>query len=178
MKTELNDILIYYYTSKTLERVFTKIKSSDRDDLKSYILDIIIDNVEKMTLAYDGGYFDKYIHSIINNQYNSITSPFRRKFLYGGDKPTLELLINDNSVYNQDNLIEEEGNDFDAELEIIKIKSILSNTHWSKATLFKMYYFDKLTYREISEKTGIYYLKIRQSVMTTLEEVKVKLNNL
>lgn len=166
--------------------MFSKVHSIHRKDLKSFIMDILLNKPDKFIEQYDLGRFDFIIWGVIRNQYYSKTSPFRRKFLYSGNKPTLQLDNNNNGTFAFDTVdknrkiffSDEEEDEFDAELEIIKIKSILSNIHWSKATLFKMYYFDKLTYREISEKTGIYYLKIRQSVMTTLEEVKVKLNNL
>ena len=159
IKRMLNEALIYFYESETVRNMFLKIKSHHREDFKSFIMDNLLDKPEKLVKAYNEGFIDYYIWRIISNQYYSTSSPWYRKFTIKDnimvdipeDEP--EVSIDEESVLNQ-------------------IKNILNRTHWYNRVLFEMYYFEKLTYQKIQEKTGINYISVRRTVMKTLEDIK------
>jgi DNA-directed RNA polymerase specialized sigma24 family protein len=158
----LNNALIYFYESETIKNMFLKIKSHHREDFKSFIMDNLLDKPDKLIKAYEEGWFDFYIWRIIANQYYSTTSPWYRKYLIKENvmidvaEGEPEVSIDEESVLNQ-------------------IKSILNRQHWYNRTLFEMYYFEKLTYKKIEEKTGINYISVRRTVMKTLENVKTQI---
>jgi DNA-directed RNA polymerase specialized sigma24 family protein len=144
--------------------MFLKIKSKDRSEFKSFILDILLDNDEKLIKAYEGGWIDFFIWRIIANQYFSTTSPWYRKHL-----------IKDYTMIDIPEIIEEDDS-IQEDVIIQKVKDILRRTHWFNRKLFEMYYFDKMTYQEIQIKTGIGYTAVRRAVTKTLEDVKKQLN--
>ena len=160
----INQALIYFHDSDTIKNMFLKIKSKDRDEFKSFILDILIDNCDKLILAYQEGWIDYYIWRIISNQYYSNTSPWYRKHI-----------IKDYYETDIPDIIDEEVNDVDLEKIIIEVKTIIRKMHWYDRTLFEMYYFDKMTYKKIESETGINYIAVRRSVMKTLQNVKKQL---
>ena len=163
MTNPLNEALIYFSESETIFNMFMKIKSHHRDDFKSFILDNILDKPEKLVKSYQEGYIDYYIWRIISNQYYSTTSPWYRKHLIKDNvmvdipEDEVEVSIDEEDIVNQ-------------------VKNILTRIHWYDRTLFQLYYFDKMTYQKIQEKTGINYISVRRSVMKTLENVKKQLN--
>ena len=159
----LNDALIYFYESETIRNMFLKIKSHHREDFNSFIMDILIDNPDKLIKAYEEGWIDFYIWRIIANQYYSTTSPWYRKYLIKENimidvpEEDIETSVDEESVLNQ-------------------VKEALKRTHWYNRTLFEMYYFEKLTYQKIQEKTGINYISVRRTVIKTLEDIKKQIN--
>jgi DNA-directed RNA polymerase specialized sigma24 family protein len=139
--------------------MFLKIKSHHREDFKSFIMDNLLDKPEKLVKAYNEGFIDYYIWRIISNQYYSTSSPWYRKFT-----------IKDNIMVD---IPEDEPEvSIDEESVLKQIKNILNRTHWYNRVLFEMYYFEKLTYQKIQEKTGINYISVRRTVMKTLEDIK------
>jgi len=158
----LNDALKYFYESETVTNIFLKVKSHHREDFKSFIMDILIDNPDKLVKSYEEGWIDFYIWRIVANQYYSNTSPWYRKYLIKEnvmvditeDEP--EISIDEESVLNQ-------------------VKDILNRVHWYDRTLFQMYYFEKMTYQKIQENTGINYISVRRTVMKTLEKIKTQI---
>ena len=157
----INQALLYFNNSDTVKNMFLKVKSKDRDEFKSFILDILIDNCDKLTLAYKEGWIDYYIWRIISNQYYSNTSPWYRKHV-----------VKDYFQTDIPDMIDEEENEIDTEKVIEKIKEILKRKHWYDATLFNLYYFENMTYKQIEEATKINYIAVRRSVMKTLDDVK------
>jgi len=163
LKNHINDSLIYFYESETVRNIFLKVKSHHREDFKSFILDNLLDKPDKLIKSYEEGWIDFYIWRIVANQYYSTSSPWYRKYLIKEnvmiDKPEdePEVSIDEEEVLNQ-------------------VKTILNTLHWYDRTLFEMYYFDKLTYQKIQEKTGINYISVRRTVMKTLEKIKIQIS--
>lgn len=56
-----------------------------------------------------------------------------------------------------------------------KLESELRNLHWYSKILFEMYYNDKLTLKQISEKTGINLKSVHYSIKQTRLKLKKKL---
>ena len=163
MKNALNDSLIYFHESETIRNMFMKIKPNHRDDFKSFIMDNLIDKPDKLIKAYEEGWLDFYIWRIVANQYYSTTSPWYRKHL-----------IKENVMID---IPEDEPEvSIDTENVVNQVKTILNTLHWYDRTLFEMYYFDKLTYQKIQEKTGINYISVRRTVMKTLENIKKQIS--
>jgi len=162
LKNALNDSLIYFHESETIRNMFMKIKPNHRDDFKSFIMDNLIDKPDKLIKAYEEGWLDFYIWRIVANQYYSTTSPWYRKHL-----------IKENVMID---IPEDEPEvSIDTENVVNQVKTILNTLHWYDRTLFEMYYFDKLTYQKIQEKTGINYISVRRTVMKTLEKIKTQI---
>ena len=110
----INQALLYFNNSDTVKNMFLKIKSKDRSEFKSFILDILLDNCDKLILAYREGWIDYYIWRIISNQYYSNTSPWYRKHV-----------IKDYYETDIPDIIDEEEDEIDTEKVIEKIKEIL-----------------------------------------------------
>jgi len=149
--------------------MFSKVHSIHRKDLKSFIMDILLNKPDKFIEQYDLGRFDFIIWGVIRNQYYSKTSPFRKKFLTndGPDIDRLEIIDDE----PEDEFIDEEA------LIVLRIKQLLLRQHWFNVTMFNKYYFDKMTYKEIQKDTGVHHLRVRRVVIETLEHIKKELKD-
>ena len=76
---ERNEAIIYVHNSQTIKNMFLKVKPCDRDELRSYLYEILLEKPDRLVKAYSEGWLDFLIWRIIDNQYNSTTSPFKRK---------------------------------------------------------------------------------------------------
>ena len=159
----LNEALTYYHNSGTIRNMFLKVKADDRDELKSYIMEIIINQEIKSVKAYKEGWLDYFVWRLIQNQYFSNTSPFRRKILWRSYK-TSELDFDIEDCKTEEVVSNERF--------FIQIESILNRQHWYLSSLFKMHFYKGLSYKEISEQTGINYQTIRRDILKTLENIK------
>lgn len=153
-----DEAIIYVHNSQTVKNMFLKVKSEDRDDLRSYLYEILLEKSDKLVKAYQEGWLDFLIWRIIDNQYNSNTSPYRRKIKsYGLSE--LNFDIPDSPA--EDN-----------EPQLTKIEKLITKQHWFDYTLFKMYFYENLTYKQIEQATNINYLTVRRSVMKVLDNIK------
>jgi RNA polymerase sigma factor (sigma-70 family) len=162
----LNEALTYYHNSGPIKNMFLKVKADDRDELKSYIMEILIDQEIKLIKAYKEGWLDYFVWRLIENQYFSNTSPFRRKILWRSYKTSeLDFDIEDHKI--EDHLSNERF--------FIQIEGILNGQHWYLSSLFKMHFYKGLSYKEIAEQTGINYQTIRRDILKTLDIIKNKI---
>jgi len=160
----LNEALTYYHNSVTIQNMFLKVKADDRDELKSYIMEILIDQEIKSVKAFKEGWLDYFVWRLIENQYFSNTSPYRRKIV---SYKTSELDFDIEDCGIEDNVSNERF--------FIQIEGILNGQHWYLSSLFKMHFYKGLSYKEISEQTGINYQTIRRDILKTLDIIKNKI---
>jgi len=165
-------ILQYVHDSYTINSAFERfIKNSDRAEFKQHIyLELLSLKGDKLQRAYKEGWLDLLVYRMMKNQYLSNNSPWAKKVR--GNNNWDEI----NDDYHQ---VE------DSEVCPVKLKyeisKILDSRTWSKnnflkrqyhTVLFRMYFWDKKTYKEIEELTGIKSTTVRASVQDTVEYIK------
>lgn len=165
-------ILQYVHDSYTINSAFDRfIKDSDRSEFKQHIyLELLTLKGDKLSRAYKEGWLDLLVYRMMKNQYLSNNSPWAKKVR--GNNNWDEI----NDDYHQ---VE------DSEVCPVKLKyeisKILDSRSWPKnnflkrqyhSVLFKMYFWDKKTYKEIEQLTGIKSTTVRASVQDTVEYIK------
>ena len=166
-------ILQYVHDSYTINSAFDRfIKDSDRSEFKQHIyLQLLTLKGDKLSRAYKEGWLDLLVYRMMKNQYLSNNSPWAKKVRR--DNNCVE--INDDHVYNN-----EESEVCPVKLKY-EISKILDSRSWPKnnflkrqyhSVLFKMYFWDKKTYKEIEQLTGIKSTTVRASVQDTVEYIK------
>lgn len=169
-------IMEYVYHSHTINSAFTRfIKSEEIHEFKQHIyLELLQMKGGKLQRAYEGGYIDFLVYRIMKNQYKSDTSPWASKVR----EETNE------SIDNLSNLEYEEYQPSE-QININRLKSdietLLESRNWDKNNfllkqyhnqLFRMYYFDNLSYQKIEKLTGVNYQSVRISVLQTFDYIK------
>ena len=155
---------------------FNKVQEEYRDDFRQHIWLIITEMMadeeksEKIEKLWKADNLGKFIVGIITNQLKSNTSSFTK------------LYKDSNIIYTTiPELKEEEVEQQNARLVILKMLNILNNIHFVDAVLFKLYYgIDPITneitqpktYGEIQNLIGINYQTVRNSVLKTKKTIK------
>jgi len=122
-----------------------------KNELISEIAISFLSNETKVNQALEQGYFNYYFINVVKNQVHSKTSSFhknvRKSNVYA--IPVDEIDI----VDEQDDLEYKELNERQNDI----LNDILSSTKttWFDAQIFRMYYEEGMTYREIEERTQI-----------------------
>lgn len=170
-------IMEYVYNSKSINLAFDRfIKDEDRDEFKQHIyLELLTKKGDKLIRSYQGGWIDLLVYKMMKNQYLSKSSPWAQKVKSNESNTSIDLV----NIPIED----------DSEISTTKLKSevlrLLDSRIWKKHhflkkqyhnTLFTMYFFEKKTYREISELTRIKSTTIRASVQETLQFLRDNLD--
>ena len=165
-------ILQYVHDSYTINSAFDRfIKDSDIDEFKQHIyLELLTLKGDKLSRAYREGWLDLLVYRMMKNQYLSNNSPWAKKV---------------RGYSNWDEINDDYYQVEDSEVCPVKLKyeisKILDSRTWSKnnflkrqyhTVLFKMYFWDKKTYKEIEELTGIKSTTVRASVQDTLSYIR------
>lgn len=130
-----NEIVEYVAKNPELNKMINSICSDTRfkDDLKQEFLLILLEEEDKRLIKiYNEGKIWNWCYVILNNQWNSKTSPFYKKY-------------RENKMvdYNTDWIIDEEVDTFDIKIAE-RVEEILKGIHWYDAHLFKLYYFETI----------------------------------
>lgn len=168
-----NKVVEDLFSSKKFNNLLTKVVNKQfRDDIKQeYALHLLeksekdLKKIESYILYYTYGYF--------KNQTHSNTSPFYTKFR----DFTAELEFEPVDDINDDR--EDFLKKWMQDLE--KIDTLLNREHWLDSYLFKLYYFENNSYRQIEKlhkikykgvEKHIPYTTIRDRVVAVLKRIK------
>jgi len=196
----MNELLLYVYNSKKINEALNKMcKKYNIDDLRSHLLIELSKKEEKKVielLSMNRKELDYYCIRILLNQLKSNTSSFHKLYsvvyVSGNNKKhnfsLLDLDVITDLMDDNDNITDELKNEIlnieDEKIEdnslyykrkVEKIKNILLHIKPIDALLFNFYYFDGMSYADISRMSGVNWQSIRYSVVKTLEVVKNKL---
>lgn len=179
-----NQILEYVYNSFSINEAFNRfIEPKDRQEFKHYVMDILTKKDEKYLLKYySQGKIDYLVYSIMRNQYLYKSSPWNIKV------PIKEFMLEDTIGTNRLDF-EYQEDDLTIKIEIEKmseeISRILDDRMYQEKIdykfflkkqyheyLFKMHFYEGLSYNKIQELTGIKYATIRNSILETLDYIK------
>ena len=195
-------IIDYVINDKKINDMISKLVSHYYlDDFKSHFyLQLLEMDIKKLKKAYIKKYINLLCYRVIRNQYLSKSSSFWK--IYRNNGFYKEVRVEDNDLTylslesNNDSVVgiieEQELNNIEKidllinelnlnkESEVIEdiirqINEWLNHRHYYHSELFKMYYFEGMTYKAIEEKTGIYYQTVSYSVKKTLVWIKDKI---
>ncbi len=166
-----NEILTNLYKNKNLDSLIKRICDISylRDDLKGELLLHLAELQEEKIMQMDAdNKLLNYCSVYIKRQIHSSSSPFFYKY-----RKLLD--INEYKIRYRS---QKEEKDLTVFNTLEKIDSFLRTQHWYKSYLFKLYYYQNKSYREIETKhqmgdKKICYNSIRNNVM----EVKNDLEN-
>ena len=139
-----------------------------KPELISEIAISFLSNQEKVEKALKGGYFNYYFINVVKNQVHSKTSPFHKNCRKSNAYaiPVDEIDIED----EQDDLEYKELNEVQNDI----LNEILEDitTTWFDSEIFRMYFEEGMTYREIEAKTQIDHCL----AFTVIKKLKAKIN--
>ena len=161
-----NRIILDIYNSNVIQNYCRTLSPNDFEELKS---ELII-QLYKMS-------DDKLINHFQNNCLTYICFTIIKRIKYGtiSDTGIFHKRIDDFSLHNEgfeDKIVDEDEN---YEQIYIDLESEIKNLHWYQGTLFRLYYVDELTLKQISEQTGINIKSVHYSIKTTRNLLKKKL---
>lgn len=121
-----------------------------------------------------------YCFRVIKNQVGK-SSSFYKEFRNGGfpasksikDFSDGGLPVSNFTKYFKDDSEIEDKIELEKKMDIIN--NYLSSIHWYHSSLFKLYYFEGMTVRDL-RKSGIQYLSLRRSLDQSLLELKKEFN--
>lgn len=155
------------------------------DELYQEFFIVILEyDKDKICKMYDSNQLKYFCVGIIRRMIRSKTSPFYnkiRKFdvISGeiGEKSVINN-NNNNSDYD-DNLLEMrllESNVLDKIEQCLRDEEIKNPKFWYSATLFKMYYYQKMTYRKIQLETNIHHVSAFHTIQSVVKLLREKLD--
>lgn len=162
-------IILYVYSQQTIDNYCKTICFENYEDLKSeLIIQLYKMDEEKLYNYYIKNCLIYVCFTIIKRiKYGTIIDT---GLFYKNDYSDLEIQHLNGSI---EETFEEDFIDY--ELLYDKLKNEVKNLHWYNKTLFEMYYFEKLTLKQISEKTGINLKSIHYTIKITRKKLKKKL---
>lgn len=161
--TTRDQVIKHMITDKYYDNVLTSYlsKKSERDEFRQELWLIILEMPESKLIKYYDGKCLKYVYiGIINNQIKSSSSPWHRKFRM--NQP-LEYVDNEVVDLNVEINI---TNKTIAETRLQYIESKLSYLEqkdpylYRDIAIFRMHYYDKLSYRKIQKLTNISHISV------------------
>lgn len=162
MKTTIDDVTKHLVSDKFYNDVLESYLSDkgERDEFRQEMWIILLEMPQYKLIKYYDMKCLKYIYiGIINNQIKSSSSPWHRKFRM--NKPQ-EYFDN----YQQDTTDEDIDNKIIKDIRIEYIENKLKQLEikdpylYRDIQIFKLHYYEKLSYRKIQKKTGVSYLSV------------------
>lgn len=180
-----SEILTSIYNNKLLNDAIKNIVApKDYEDFRSHFLLQVSELPEaKLITLWKRNELDWYCLKIMTNQYKSKTSTFHKLYRNGGLPGSSELHFLDIEDYLKDKVIADIKTQHGPDPQVIKKQvlillecqydnPIVNNYHKS---LFKLYYFDDLTLKQIELKTSINFNAVSRSVRKTKAYLKTKI---
>ncbi len=149
-----NDVLVITLTGQVYCNMFKKFltNKNEREEFTHFIIHTLsYKDEDKLVWLYNNNQFNYYLSKIIYNQIKSKTSPWHQKFRIKEsfnlveEIPAIQNTYTDSESHKQD-------------MKVDFVKNIV-NKHINKSKdlrrnleVFKLYYFDNLSLRNISEK--------------------------
>lgn len=139
------------------------------DDLFSHCIEVLLTdkNEEKIQLLIEKKQLHYYFVSILIRNYHSSTSRFHYIYRKGSD------IRSDKDVYELD--IPEDEFDAVKEAKISFIEGEIKDMEWYEREMVKLYFYEGMSYRKISEYTKIPKTSVYNSINQIKNKIKDKL---
>lgn len=168
----INDIFLHMEKDVTYKLMFQKFiwDKEMRDDFIQEINLILLQYDEtKLLEIYNQGSFKFFLSRIISNQIKSATSPWHTKYRQNG-------VVFSSTELNEDYYVQEEEINNDEKLNLIA-QIIDSKIHQKpqlirEFNLFRMYYHQQLTYKQIEKITKIPYVSVYNYIKKAEDIIK------
>lgn len=148
-----------------------------REDLKHHIYLTLIDfDQNKIIKAYKEKYLNKLVGRIILSQIKSDTSDFYMMYRNGGFRKGINFIEFPDLTLNEDEYKEKENRRIWVKKKVKEINRLLRSNHPYHSTLFRMYFYEDLTYQQIAKRTGINFQSVRTSVLKTISFLQNNMN--
>jgi RNA polymerase sigma factor (sigma-70 family) len=146
-KVEIVNIVATAATYCFIKDICKSFAHGDADELYQDFFIICLEYPEeKLLKTFNEGYFKYWAVNVLKKQYFSSTSTFYRTH------KKYKTIIDSNA--QAENCIEESN--FEREMFLNQLEEFLENKmHWYHATLFKYYYFENKSIRDIEKQTKI-----------------------
>lgn len=142
-----------------------------KNELISEIAVSFLSNQDKVNQALAGGYFNYYFINTVKNQVKSQTSPFHKNCRTMPDVELSYAMTQENDESDLEyKMLNEKQNDV--------LNEVLNGCKatWFEHTLFKMYYEDGMTYREIERETGVDHSLVFVTIKRVKERIKKQID--
>lgn len=160
------EIVIEIYNSEVITSYCKTLSWYDYEELQSELVAQLLKmNEQKLQLAEQRGFLHYLCFKIVKRiVWGNVTE----SGIFRGSNKSIIVEVDNLAPINTE-----------PEIDVDKIGLIfeeLEKQHWYSKTLFKMYYQEGLTLRQISERTGINQKSIHYAIKKTREKIKKKLN--
>jgi len=163
-----NDVLVSYLSSK-----------SERDEFRQELWMILLEMPEVKLIDYYDRKCLKYIYiGIINNQIKSSTSPWHKKWRMNKPNdfsPSDNLTNHDEFEFERMILNEKKLCYIEKKLEYLELKDPYL---FRDIQIFKMHFYEKLSYRKIEKKIGVSYMSVWKYVNNIIFLLKKDINEI
>ena len=162
------------YISKNYNTLYQTAKNITKghaltDDLFQHCIEVLLTDKdqEKIQSLVDKDQLNYYFTAILIRNYHSSTSRFHYIYRKGSD------IRSDKDVYELD--IPQEEFDAAKEAKISFIEDAIKELTWYEREMVKLYFYEGMSYRKISEYTKIPKTSVYNSVTKIKENIKNKL---
>ena len=133
-------------------------------------------NKEKIERVANEGWFKYFFIRAVKNQVHSKTSPFHKNV-----RQTISSSLTDNQDYELESLQEDNYDSDEKELkefqfETIELAMSQINVTYFESELFKQYYYNNLTYRQIEKETGVDHSLVWITVRKVFDKLKKQID--
>jgi DNA-directed RNA polymerase specialized sigma24 family protein len=151
---------IAYYSGFTFVKEMCERNGQlDGGDLYQDLFLIVADYPpSKILNIFNAGQMQYWLSGVIINQTHSSTSPFFKNY-----KKALPI---------DEWAAEVEWGDIEKDIQLSEIEKALSKLDWYDREVFKMYFYERKSYRAIQKETKIHYTAIGKTVRQTIENIK------
>lgn len=174
-KSNINDIIGETFTVGSIyDEIIDNILGKNTSIKPALISEIAIgylNNQDSVIQAYDEGYYKYYFIRTVKNQVNSTSSPLYKNNVVQERDFDAELLTNEDCDDIQYKI------ELEAKHELLQEALDNTNVNWFDAELFKYYYVDGLSYRQIEEEYGVDHVLAFVSVKKTKKKIKKYIKN-
>jgi len=159
----INEIIeeIYYEKGEYM-KIVIKYSYEKRYEILSELCLSFLERAKAIEAIYTAGYFLYYFSNVVKYQVKSSTSSFHKncriKEQISAD--SMIDIIDDNEIRQED------------KINIISDALSSVKTSYFDAQMFKHYYFDNMTYRQIEAEFGVDHCLVYHSIKKTLKKIK------
>ncbi len=173
-----NEIVVEIYSNERINKNIEKnVPIRFRDDFKSHFyIQLLEMPEEKLFKAYNEGYLINLCLRILMNHINKRSMFWK---IYRNSGGWTEIFVdNTNNQINQIPNEETYQEDYeDIEQILYDVELILKDMDPIDVYIFKKYYYEGFSYRDIEKLTNVSFSVIRNRIIPVLNIVKEKINN-
>lgn len=160
------------------EYIKRKVPASLQEDLMQELMLVLFEDQEKLIRGYNEKWLNYYFFNILLKMFYSKTSPFYKKFKKGSMPDIGEF---------EESFVEDKMTDSNEDLEYKlikedqynKVNDALAKTKftWYENELYKLYYLQNKTTREIAKEYDIDHVGIWKNIQSLTNKIKVNIDD-